>query len=455
MNIDTNQNKSESEFVTKVFSHIDRLFHFSLLMTGDERQAEKYLVLTYKKAFWFHKHLSGKTDIELWLFRIMMNINRNCISTFDDDNQNYTSNHKIDLSKINTEEFQKKQSFKTTKELIIQISSLPYKLKEAFILIDALKFNHEQAADLIDVPAGVVRSRLFDARKFLLTKLLSDTTGYSINEEIEITQKDKKDIVTFIDEHGLEESTTQSHKNINGEIDAQRFVKNIIDEHLVPQPVRPAIKLKIVKKSAPNLKNKIKNETRTERRGLVVGATIAMIILLTVLIIINRPEIINPGDFGEEQTGNDNILVQLRNNYSSVVEGKFNAVTTRGNEKTLKNFLAGSGIEYAIEFFNLKHWNIDGCFVTEFNEKKLANFIYKDRDDKLLYVYQVPLSFVEEDRLLRLTDNLLDYLKTENCYLAREENITYLLKRNDNNIFSFASEILNKNLIVEICKYKL
>ena len=75
---------------------------------------------------------------------------------------------------------------------------------------------------------------------------------------------------------------------------SQNYVKNLIEKNVSLQPVRQAIKLKLIKKYATHLKDKIRIETSYERKGIVTVATIVMLILIIVLIILFRPTQQNP-----------------------------------------------------------------------------------------------------------------------------------------------------------------
>ncbi len=83
-----------------------------------------------------------------------------------------------------------------------------------------------------------------------------------------------------------------------------------------------------------------------------------------------------------------------------------------GNEEYLSKYFESSGFENKPVFFSYKSWKIESGFTTDFNGEKLANYFYKNADDKYLYVYQVPLSLVEEKKVLKLSENLLDLLNS-------------------------------------------
>ena len=174
MHSSSNKNTLKSDFGEKTLQHKNHLYTYALLITGDESKAEKILMKTIAEAFSFYKYLSEETVIKLWLTRIMMNICKNVQSSEYIKVKDQNILQADVLVSFNTEELEKEPSFKISQKLITTIPSLPFELKEVLILIDILELNYDITADLIDIPEGNVRKRIFDARKSLLISLLFD-----------------------------------------------------------------------------------------------------------------------------------------------------------------------------------------------------------------------------------------------------------------------------------------
>ncbi len=451
MHSSLNKNTLNSDFGEKTLPHINHLYTYALLITGDESKAEKVLMKTYAEAFSFYKYLSEETDIKLWLTRIMMNICKNDPSL---ENPKVEDNNKEAgvLVSLNTEDLQQEPSFKITQKLITAIPSLPFELKEVLILIDILKFNYDTAADLIDIPEGTLRKRIFDARKSLLKNLVSDDSKFKQDQSSQLNYEDKKFITSSIDVKIQKGHNSEEGKNFKQEIDAQIFIKSFLDEHLKLQQVRDAVYFRIIKKFAPDHKIEIKKKNIGEKRGLVAVSTIAMFILIAILIIISKPPTLSPKEIAAEQFGEDNIFIQLTNNHSLFSENKFTRDMVFGNEEYLSKYFESSGFENKPVFFSYKSWKIESGFTTDFNGEKLANYFYKNADDEYLYVYQVPLSLVEEKKVLKLSENLLDLLNSGKCFSNRKGETVYILKKSGENIFGYAINRQNRDLMLEICK---
>lgn len=447
-----NKNTLNSDFGEKTLSHVNHLYTYALLFTGDESKAEKVLMKTYAEAFSFYKNLSEETDINLWLTRIMMSVCKNDPS-LENAKVKVQNISQVDvLESFDTEDLEQKPSFKITQQLITEIPPLPFELKEALILIDILKFNYDTAADLIDIPEGTVKKRIFDARKYLLIKLLPDESKIKLDKSSQLDYENKKFITSYIDVRVQKDLSSENKENLKQEIDAQIFIKSFLNKHLKLQQVRDAVYFRIIKKFAPDQKDKRKRKNIGEKRGFVVVSTIAMFILIAVLIIISKPPSLTPKEIAAEQSGEDNVFIQLKNNYSLFSEGKFTGDMVYGDEEYLRKHLKSSGFENKPVFFSYQTWEIESSLTTKFKGKKFASYFYKNADDKYLYIYQVPLFLVGEKGILKLSENMLDFLNSRQCFSIRKGETVYLLKKSGGNIFGFAINQQNRELILEICR---
>ena len=152
-------------------------------MTGSNKKANDLVEETYKKAFRFFPYYERSIDCKEWLFRIMRN-------TYNDKSVK-ADNKKI---KFNSEEIngdlEKIRSFAGSfsydagnvfgirdDELAGLITSLPEDFRIVLILNDIMKFTYDEIADFADVPTGIVRSRLYWARKMLFWGLYKCGAG--------------------------------------------------------------------------------------------------------------------------------------------------------------------------------------------------------------------------------------------------------------------------------------
>jgi DNA-directed RNA polymerase specialized sigma24 family protein len=446
-----NITRTQSFFGEKIFPLIQEVYNYAFLMSGDEQIAEKQLLHTCKEAAWFSEYLSPETDIRLWLLRIMMKIVEINNSNNTDSSEQSSIDQKFDLSENIREYIEQEGQYATTKKLEATISKLPYKLKQTTVLIDHLHFNYEQAADLIDIPEGAVVTRLFDARKLLLINLISELTTVFSNEKPNLKYKDKKIIVLLSDNPAEEKNNIQDKSNIEGEITTQQYLKSLFEKYLAQQSTRQAITEKIIYKYAPHLKDKMSSDNSPGRKNLITGVTIIMIILATLLILFYRPEITNPVELEKKQQGKNNVLIQLEKNYALLIKNKFDSLKFDIQSETIDKQLNKVVPEYKPVFLTVSGLYPKEYFITSYYNHKLINLVYKNIKDKILYTYQVPQILVGKGKPFALSEDLINYLNSENCFAARIGETTFLLKIANGNILGVAGQNLDRELLAGIC----
>ena len=364
MKIKVNKDILKSDFDKETLEHIDNLYTYALLITGDEGKAEKVIKQTYAKAYWFYPYLSAETNIKIWLQRIVMNLLHNTIKQLEEPD---SPESEQSLTKINYNLLNQRENFAFRDGLVNKISILPSAMKDVLILKDVLGYNLEETADLIDIPEGTVNKRLFDARRSLFIILEQDDYNPVITSANHIPYADKKLIASVIEDYSENDSLPEKYHKFKEETEVQIFIKSIIKKHFTVQQVRDAVTLKIIKKFAPELKNTFKRKTGTENKKMVFGATIAMIILIIVMIMLSRPEFVNPGDLAALQKGKNNIYLMLKDSYLMYEKGDYKHAITHVTNDSLNYFLSHYKIDENSFIEEFQGWVISGLFFTELN----------------------------------------------------------------------------------------
>ncbi|MCG6915278.1 hypothetical protein LJE86_15320 [bacterium BMS3Abin03] len=445
---------TQTFFSEKIFPYLNEVYNYSLLINNDDHIAEKQLLKSCKDVAWFSEYLSLETDTRIWLLRIMMKIvedqnQENSISTDTSSIEQVT-----DLSKLDKDILKKENQYETSKKIRNVIVKLPYNLKQALILTDLLKFDYNQAADLIDIPEGALVTRLYDARKLLLLNLISGSSTFSSDDKTRIYHKDKKIIISLSDEQKGTDISTYDKTKFKNEIEIQQYVKGLFEKYISPQPIRQVIKEKIVKKLAPQLKKEINRGNSSGRKSFITVATIVMLVLAVVLILLNRPKIINPLKLAGEQRGTNNILIRLEKNYDSFINHHFDSLMIKVDPETINNNLENASPGNEPIFLILSGWNPVNYFITKFKDQNLINIVYKNESGAVLITVQIPLKSIGEEKTFNLTNNLFDYLKSENCFVSRRREIALLLKIIGRNVLGVVGQNLDKDVLVAICNQK-
>ncbi len=161
----------ESEFLP----HIKALKTFAYYLTYDENEANDLVQETYLKAFKYVEKYKAGTNSKAWLFRILKNgyINNYRKKKKEPDRVDFddiVSYHKRDdVTNSKYLDLKEDGNFEEVMgdEITRAINSLPDEFRQIILLADIEDFSYKEISDIIEVPIGTVRSRLFRARNLL------------------------------------------------------------------------------------------------------------------------------------------------------------------------------------------------------------------------------------------------------------------------------------------------
>jgi RNA polymerase sigma factor (sigma-70 family) len=165
---------TEKIFETEFIPQLDALYAFAFNLTKNESDAEDLVQDTYLKAFRFIKSYEVGTNPKAWLFRILKNsfINK------------YRSQQKKPVSTEIPEDIPTNGNFSFENllgdEVTKAMDQLPRDYKTVLLLCDVEDFSYEEIAEILEIPLGTVRSRIFRARNTLKKKLkkYAESMGY-------------------------------------------------------------------------------------------------------------------------------------------------------------------------------------------------------------------------------------------------------------------------------------
>lgn len=158
-------------FEREALVHLDSLYRVALRLTGSPADADDLVQETLFKAYrsW-HQYEPG-TNARAWLLTIMRNafINeyrrrRRQIETADlagvDPHAVFVAVHEADPEGRFFERI-------IDEKVLEAIDELPEDFRETLVLIDLESLSYQEAARVLEVPVGTVKSRLFRARQRL------------------------------------------------------------------------------------------------------------------------------------------------------------------------------------------------------------------------------------------------------------------------------------------------
>jgi RNA polymerase sigma-70 factor (ECF subfamily) len=158
------------DFREQALTHLDALYGFALYLCRRPPDAEDLVQETYLRAFRFSHRFEPGTHLRAWLFQIL----RNTFLTF------YRRESR-ELAVLDKDIVDGPEDLwdaevpgapaGTLVDLERAIQDLPEDFRSVLLLADLEGFALGEIGDIMDIPVGTVKSRLFRARRLLRRRL--------------------------------------------------------------------------------------------------------------------------------------------------------------------------------------------------------------------------------------------------------------------------------------------
>ncbi len=167
-------------FKELVQQHASRLQRFIILHIGNVSDAEDLAQQAFMEAARSYQTFRGESQLSTWLYGIALNLVRNHLSRSPERRyrfENESGLEDIPCSQASPEEsaFQAE----TMRLLAESLEELPESMRTILLLVSLDELSYEEAAALMNVPVGTVRSRLSRARTALRERL--QAKGLTLN----------------------------------------------------------------------------------------------------------------------------------------------------------------------------------------------------------------------------------------------------------------------------------
>ncbi|MHC4639388.1 MAG: sigma-70 family RNA polymerase sigma factor [Planctomycetota bacterium] len=169
---------STDSFIEIAMPHLDVVYRTAFAMCSSRDDAEDLTQATFLKAFESFRSFSKGTNCKAWLLSILRNKwidlvrHRNVVGQVSQIDENIIAakeqNEEIRYS--NCEDLLENFS---DEQIIKALRTLPAEKRFALFLVDVEQLSHEEAADIMNVPVGTIKSRTSRARAVLRTILFS------------------------------------------------------------------------------------------------------------------------------------------------------------------------------------------------------------------------------------------------------------------------------------------
>ncbi len=160
------------DFSALVKEYRQPLYRFVLKHIGRPADAEDIAQQTFVEAYGAIATFRGQSELSTWLYGIAMNLVRNYLNRaphrvrrFETDEVLSTLPADVDGPEALV------QRMELLTRLYAEVASLSDELKQIFLLVAIEGRSYEEAARLLGIPIGTVRSRLFRAREVIKARL--------------------------------------------------------------------------------------------------------------------------------------------------------------------------------------------------------------------------------------------------------------------------------------------
>jgi RNA polymerase sigma-70 factor (ECF subfamily) len=176
----------DAEFAREALPWLDDVYRFALSLTRDDADADDVVQETYLRAYrsW-HTFIPG-TDCRRWLFTICRNVflrsreRQRPTVDLEDGEQDALAAGSVYAAARERGYDDLYARLDIGPALREAIDELAEPFRSAVILVDVEDLSYDSAAEVMGVPIGTVRSRLFRGRRLLQEKLASLAAEYGL-----------------------------------------------------------------------------------------------------------------------------------------------------------------------------------------------------------------------------------------------------------------------------------
>jgi hypothetical protein len=238
-------------------------------------------------------------------------------------------------------------------------------------------------------------------------------------------------------------SRIDSDESLAIDYKAQLLIKNLVKEKVAWKKTPSKVKSKVLKKIGSKTKVEYSDKSLISSffdKPAFSFATAFVVILAIVLIVLNRPAIVEKKDFALEQSGNDNMYILAKSNFKKLLSGQFSLQLKSESPNEIKKFFSEQGVKYLTIVPEIENWKLLGAAIAEIKGEKFAHHAYLGNNGKLAYLLQVNEVYLRNNEVISLSDDLIKYLAEGNCYSDISEKSVSISKKIGDNIFVIVSD---------------
>ncbi|MFD4840257.1 RNA polymerase sigma factor [Achromobacter sp. NPDC058515] len=155
-----------------VRDHSSRLQRFIIKHIGNSTEAEDLAQQAFVEAARSYRSFRGESQLSSWLYGIALNLVRNHLSRAPERRHDFVSDSVLqDHASSDLSPDRVLEQNQTMALLQESLDELPENMRDILLMVGLDDISYEEAAALLTVPIGTVRSRLSRARAALRDKM--------------------------------------------------------------------------------------------------------------------------------------------------------------------------------------------------------------------------------------------------------------------------------------------
>ncbi len=164
--------RHEAIFRDLLVQHRDRLYRFVLRHIGHAADAEDLAQQAFAEAARQYENFRGESQLSTWLYGIAMNLVRNHLSRSPSRQYRFEDETALDdVAVVAADPEEQCEMAELVKMLEAELQDLMPEMREVLLLVALEDMSYEDAAALLNVPIGTVRSRVSRARSHLRRRM--------------------------------------------------------------------------------------------------------------------------------------------------------------------------------------------------------------------------------------------------------------------------------------------
>ncbi|HET7864352.1 MAG TPA: RNA polymerase sigma factor, partial [Burkholderiaceae bacterium] len=159
------ETRVDTVFRELVAQHKERLYRFVLKHIGHSTEAEDLAQQAFVEAARTFETFRGESQLSTWLYGIAMNLVRNHLSRSPQRLYHFEDESALDDTPSEmADPCERLEMTQMVRMLDKELAELMPEMREVLLLVALDDMSYEEAAELLSVPIGTVRSRVSRAR---------------------------------------------------------------------------------------------------------------------------------------------------------------------------------------------------------------------------------------------------------------------------------------------------